>query len=803
MLTHVQREIRYKNNPGTGADRDQGIDSPDPGHALVIENVSSRRRFLKTAGLGSGLIVALNALPAGVAHAFDAYPTGAEAMPHKTVNDPVIFVSIDADGAVELVAHRAEMGTGSRTSVPMIIADEMEADWDRVSITQAEGDEPKYGNQDTDGSRSLRHYIQPMRQVGAAVRHMLEAAAAEQWGVKPAQVRARDHAVRLLDTEGPNGRETGQLLGYGELAEAAMKQPVPATEGLTFKTDDEFRYLGRGEVQITDLHDITTGKAVYGADIRLPGMKYAVVAHPPVVGGTLVSMDSSETMKVPGVEKIVELDGSMPPAKFAPLGGVAVVATSTWAAIQGREKLKLEWDGGKHAGFDTTEYEAQMRETAARPGKVLRRQGDPDTAFKNAKKVITADYYQPHMVHATMEPPVAVAHLKGNRLEVWAPVQSPYGTRTDAAETLGLDPADVRVNVTLLGGGFGRKSKCDFVLEAALVSRAIGAPVKLQWTREDDIRHGFNATTSVERLEAALDDDDQVVGWRHRSVAPTLFSLFAPDTGHASSLEAGMGLVDSPIHVPNLSIESGKAMAHTRIGWYRSVSNVPHAFAAQSFIAEVADALGRDPKDMLLELIGPDRKIDPKATGMPEDLWNYGEPYEEFPNDTARLRNVVEMVADRAGWGGSLPEGEGMGIAAHRSFVSYVASVVHVRMGKGGKLEIPEVHTAVDCGFCVNPERVQSQMEGAAVMGATLALYSGLTYEKGAVKEANFDTYKMARMTLYPEKVLTHIVEHPFSVHATGVGEPGVPPFAPALANAIFAATGKRLRDLPFGEKIV
>ena len=326
--------------------------------------------------------------------------------------------------------------------------------------------------------------------------------------------------------------------------------------------------------------------------------------------------------------------------------------------------------------------------------------------------------------------------------------------------------------------------------------------MKLQWTREDDIRHSFNATTSVERLAAAVDGAGKVVGWRHRSVAPTILSTFAPDPGLAMPLEVGMGLVDTPFDIPNLALESGEAKAHTRIGWFRSVSNIPHAFAAQSFVAEVAEALGRDPKDMLLELIGAPRVLDEQSDGLPEDLWNYGEPYAEFPIDTGRLRGVIELAADKADWGRPLPEGEGLGIAAHRSFVTYVASVVRVRLGANGAIEVPEVHTAVDCGFCVNPERVHSQMEGAAVMGMTLALHSAVHYENGAVRESNFHDYPMARMSAYPRTVHTHIVEHPFSVHATGIGEPGVPPFAPALANAIFAASGKRLRDLPFGEKV-
>ena len=766
----------------------------------VITNVS-RRGFLKGAGSAAGLVVAIQVFPSGVAHAFKAYPTGAEGMPHKTVADPLVFVKIGADGIVTLVSHRAEMGTGSRTNVPMVLADEMEANWSKVRIVQAPGDEPRYGNQDTDGSRSLRHFLQPMRQCGAAVRQMLEAAAAKQWGVDPKRVRAVNHAVVLLDGTGPAARETGRRLGYGELAKAAMAEPVPAFEALRFKKESEFRYIGKGEVQMIDLHDITTGKAVYGADVRLPGMKYAVVARPPVVGGKVKSFDAAEAQKVPGVERIVQLEGSMPPAKFAPLGGIAVVARSTWAALEGRKALKIEWDDGPHAVYDTEAFRKEMSQTARQPGTVVRKQGDPDGVFRNAAKVVAAEYYQTHMVHAPMEPPAAIADVRDGKAEIWASVQSPYGTRQDVAATLKLEEAKVTVNQTLLGGGFGRKSKCDFVLEAALLSREVGSPVRVQWTREDDIQHGFTHTTSVERLEAALDGQGKVVGWRHRSVAPSIGSTFAADTGLQMGLELGMGLVDTPFAVPNMIMENGKAMAHSRVGWFRAVSNVPRAFAIQSFVGELAHELGRDQKTMLLELIGAPRKLDLKEAGIAE-LWNYGEPYEEFPIDTARLRNVVELAAANAGWGRQLPKGEALGIAAHRSFVSYVASVVHVKVADDGSISVPEVFTAIDCGYCINPERVQSQMEGAAVMGMTLALYSGITYAKGKVEQSNFHDYQMSRMNRYPQNVSTTIVEHPFEVHATGVGEPGLPPFAPALANAIFAATGKRLRSIPFGEKV-
>jgi isoquinoline 1-oxidoreductase beta subunit len=387
-------------------------------------------------------------------------------------------------------------------------------------------------------------------------------------------------------------------------------------------------------------------------------------------------------------------------------------------------------------------------------------------------------------------------------VEIWAPVQSPWGTREDVAKALGVPIENVTVHVTLLGGGFGRKSKCDYVLEAVLLSKDVGAPVRVQWTREDDIRHSFYHTTSVERIEAAVDAGGKVTGWRHRSVAPSILSTFAEDSGYQFPIEYGMGFVDMPFDIANVRCENGQAMAHTRIGWFRSVSNIPRAFAVQSFAAELANALGRDQKEFLLELIGPARIIDPKAAGMPEDLWNYGEPYDVYPIDTGRLRGVVELAAEKAGWGKQLPAGEGLGIAVHRSFVTYVASVVRVKVEDDGTVRVPEVHTAIDCGFAANPERIRSQIEGAAVMGMTLALDSAITFENGAVQQSNYHDYDVVRCDNFPELVVTHIVEHPFSVHASGVGEPGVPPFAPALYNAIFNATGKRVRALPLGDQL-
>lgn len=782
---------------------DKDRSTAQPQALALIENVS-RRSFIGGVLKTSGVALALQIIP-GAAHAFDAYPTGGLTMPHGVVNDPHVFVAIDSDGLVTIVAHRSEMGTGARTSLPMVVADEMEADWSRVRVIQAPGDEPRYGNQDTDGSRSVRHFLQPMRECGAAMRFMLEAAAAVRWGVDRSLCKAKNHEVVQL-AKGANGTlsETEKTLGFGELATIAMSMPVPRRDQLTFKKPGEFRYMGKGKTQIVDLHDITVGKAVYGADVRLPGMKYAVIARPPVVGGKIKKFDATAALKVPGVEAVHQLGGWTAPAKFAPLGGIAVIARSTYAALQGRDQLVVEWEDGPHAAYNSPAYREEMVATARKPGKVIRNQGDPDSAFANAAEVFSAEYAQDHVAQAPMEPPVALARILDGKVEIWAPVQSPYGTREDIAKALNVPIDNVTVHVTLLGGGFGRKSKCDFAIEAVELSKKLGGtPVRVQWTREDDLQHAFYHTTSVERIEAALDKSGKVTGWRHRTVAPSIISTFAEDTGYQFKIEYGMGFVDMPFDIPNIRCENGQAFAHTRIGWFRSVSNIPRAFAVQSFVAELAHKLGRDPKDLLIELIGPDRILDTKTSGMPEDFWNYGEPYPEFPIDTARLKNVVNVAAEKAGWGKELPARQGLGIAVHRSFVTYVATVVHAEIGEDGTIRVPEVTTAIDCGFYINPERIRSQIEGAAVMGMSTAMYSGITFKDGRVEQSNFGDFSVARMGNFPKKVNVHIIEPTSPTHhATGVGEPGVPPFAPALCNAVFAATGKRLRSLPTGETI-
>jgi isoquinoline 1-oxidoreductase beta subunit len=758
---------------------------------VAIANVS-RRDMLKGIA-GTGVFVLAAQFPA-IRPAM-AYATGADKMPHGVVNNPHVFVSIAKDGIVTIVAARAEMGNGAaRTSLPMIVADELDADWARVRVVQSPGDEETYGNQDTDGSRSVRHFIQPMRQVGAGARKMLELAAAKRWGVDPSEVQVRLHEVVHKTSD--------MKLGFGELADDAAALPAPALDTLRLKSPSEFRYIGKGTISIVDLNDITTGKATYGQDVRLPGMLYASIERTPVVGGKVASLDDSAALKVAGVVKVVKIAGTPAPAAFAPLEGVAVIAKNTWAAMKGREALKITWDDGPNGTFDSTSYKAMLEENVRKPGRLERAEGDADAALKSAAKVVTAEYYSPHLAHASMEPPAATARIADGKLEIWTSVQSPGGSRDDIAKRMGFDQKNVILHNMLLGGGFGRKSKWDFVIEAALLSKAMdGAPVKVVWTREDDIKHGFYHTVTAERLEAGIDKDNKVVAWRHRSAAPSLFANFKPDDKYPGFIELGMGFVDTPFNVPNVRLESGEAQSHVRVGWFRSVNNVAHAWAIQSFVAEIAAELKRDPKDMLLELIGPARIVESPKKATTE-WWDYGEPTDVYPVDTGRLRKVAELAAEKAGWGRKMAPGTGLGIAAHRSFVSYIATVVEVAVDAKGNITVPRVDTAIDCGFYVNPERIRSQIEGAAVMGLSLAKYGEITLKNGRVEQSNFDDYQVIRHYEAPAVTNTHIVENSIDVPASGVGEPGVPPFTPALCNAIFAATGKRIRKLPIGSQL-
>jgi isoquinoline 1-oxidoreductase beta subunit len=698
---------------------------------------------------------------------------------------PNLWVGIATDGTIYIVAHRSEMGTGIRTSLPLALADELDADWNRVKIEQAIGD-ARYGSQDTDGSQSIRGFFDIVRQAGATARLMLVQAAAAQWKVSPADCETEPHAVVH--------RASGIKLGYGELAVAASKLPVPAKGDVKLKQPGQWRFIGKGAPSY-DINDVCTGKAGFGMDARVPGMVYASIEHPPVLGGQVKSVDDKEALKVAGVRQTVAVDPFKPPHAFQQLGGVAVIADNTWAALQGRRKLNIEWDHGPNAGYNSTDFKKELQEAARKPGKVARNIGDVDAAFSKGGKTLEAEYYVPHLAHASMEPPAAVAEFRDGKVVAWAPTQNPQAVQDTVAKALGIPKEAVTCNVTLLGGGFGRKSMPDYVAEAAILSKKVARPVKVVWTREDDIKFDYYHAVSAMYMKAAVDGGGRPTAWLQRSAFTPITSSFVPGANYGGAGELGMGWVDIPFDIPNLRVENGPATAHVRIGWLRSVANIYHAFAIQSFANELAVAAGRDPVDYLLDLIGQSRVINLKDVGYP----NYGSSPEAYPIDTARIRKVVEIAAEKSGWGKrKMGKGWGLGIAVHRSFVTTVASVVEVEVNGDGRIIIPRVDTVVDAGLVVNPVAVKAQFEGAAVFGTSIARTGEITATGGKVDQSNFHNYRVTRMADAPRQTNVYLVEN--NAPPGGVGEPGVPPFVPALCNAIYAATGKQIRELPLSK---
>ena len=760
---------------------------------LGVQNIS-RRTFLKSAGVTGAVVLGANVAPGSLISTARAQSNGTSVQPN-------LFVSIADDGTVTLTCSRSEMGQGVRTGIPMILADELEADWQRVKIWQAPGDETKFDpagkdQQNTDGSRSTRHHFEIMRQLGAAGRYVLEHAAAKKWGVDPSEVYAKDH--RLYHTG------TGQWFDFGEVVDAAADIVVPTGDAAPkLKDESQWKYIGR-DMPVVDNYDMSTGGATYGADISVPGMKIAVVARPPVYRGKVKSFDASAALKVQGVEQVIEIPALADdkPAEFRALGGVAVIGTNTWSVMEGRDRLVIEWEGGPNVKHDSSTYNDELVASAHAGGHVIRDRGNVDEALGTAAQVLEADYFVPYFIHTPMEPPVALVDATQMPVKVVTSTQAPNSVRQYVAEALGLEQTDVECEVTLLGGGFGRKSKPDFACEAAILSAKIGAPVRVQWTREDEIRHGFYHAASAHRLKAGLDGSGNVTAWHHSGAWPTLIALWAPQmrTGHA--IEYGLGLIDTPYNeVPNLRIENGEADAMIRVGWYRSVNNIQHAFAMNCFANELAEAAGRDPVEFLLELIGDADVMDLTMDGV-EGHWNYGDAIEDWPIMPKRLSNVLRVVAEKSGYGKTLPAGHGLGVACHRSFHSYVGTAVHVVVRDDGSLHIPQVDMAIDCGRYVNPEGVRKQMEGAAIYGHSVAMHGQITTTQGAVDQSNFHDYTITRMDDAPLDVRVHIVEDFTHLRPCGVGEPGVPPYTPALVNAIYNATGKRIRRLPIGDQL-
>ncbi len=718
----------------------------------------TRRSFIRSMGLASGgLIIACN------------IPSSDDKNAKRPFNgstfEPNLFVQLKDNGDLILIASRSEMGQGVRTSMTSIIADEMNADWKFVSIEQAIG-HPKYDNQNTDGSRSVRTLFETMRTMGATAKAMLIGAAAVKWQVEESVLKTENHYV--INTA------TNEKLFYGDLVKEAAEIAVP--ENPPLKNPEDFKYIGKG-LKSVDGAGFASGKPKYGMDIKIPDMKYAAIARCPVTFGTAKSFDKTKALAIAGVIDVIEVARIKKP--FGPLGGIAVIATNTWAAMKGKDVLEIEWDYGDNKSYSSESYDKMILANVHKKGKEIRNDGNVNKAFKNAEHVIESTFQLPHLVHAPMEVPNATAWVKEDgTCEIWAPSQAPQTARDNVAEFLETEKDTVTINVTFLGGGFGRKSKPDYIVEAAAVSKAINGPVQVVWTREDDIQHSYYHTVSAQYMKASLDKDGNVTGWLHRVAYPSIASTFAPDSGYAAGFEFGQGLINIPYQIDNVRCENGKAPAHLRIGWFRSVINIIQSFSVNIFVDELAAKAGKDPLQFRLDLIGNDR-IEESKSG--------------YHFDSAKLKNVLKTAAKNANYGKDLPEGHGMGIAMHYSFFSYIASIIEVSM-INGKLKVHNIHSVIDCGTAVNTDTIKSQMQGAAVFGMSLAYYGKITTKDGAVEQSNYHDYQMLRMNHAPE-VHVEIIKN--NDKPTGVGEPGVPPIAPAIINAIYNATGKRYYSLP------
>ncbi len=876
----------------------------------------TRRDFLRQAGLGAGaLVLGCHIVPPGILieNALDKiHQIFHEGFPLGN------FVGINPlDGTIIIMSFRSEMGQGIRSSLAAVLADELEADWSKVKIKQAEADGPRYAipngvpggkpsflvtdeaAQFADSSRSMAIYFPAMRIFGAGIRLTLLRAAAIGFGGNADDYEAVQHTVRH--------KVSGRSFPFHELLLFAAKvKPLPtqAEAEAVLKKPEKWRYIEKTTpMPFVDANDMVTGKAVYGADTDVsrlgrPGMLTAMIVRCPVANGSVKSFDASKALAVPGVKSVTEVlpkgfPGGGVGGGFFPHAGVAVVAENTWAALQGRRALKVEWDFGPNATYDSQAYHQELKESTDKPGKLLRKLGDVDAAFGVASKVVEADYYVPHLAQAPMEPPAAIALFENGHMDVWSSTQGPELTQhyvgvamldlTPAnmlralawqatelselmkddekeyqrdfnetiAKMLGVDQAGlfkirddlkkeirdkVKVHVTLLGGGFGRKSKPDYAVEAAFLAKQNpGVPIRVQWTREDDLQFSYFHAVSHQHLKAALDGDGKATAWLQRSAFPSFFATLFPSSpqlmvkaraayhnggeyGYGSAIERAHGLEDMPFEIKNLRIENCKAESHIRVGWMRSVSNIFHAFSIGSFVDEMAIAAGRDTKDYLLELIGTPRDLnqDLKAQGVVNfdnngfPTKDEGEPVKvlvHYPNDTGRLRGVVELVAKKSGWDEKVKQykrikGRGLGIAAHRSFLTYVAMVIDVSLNEANELTVNEIFAAIDCGIGVNVDRILAQMEGGINYGLSIALLGEISVKGGAVQQHNFDDYPVLRIHQTPKQIHTFIMPRTLPpddprTRPTGVGEPPVPPVAPALANAIVAAGGRRVRELP------
>jgi isoquinoline 1-oxidoreductase beta subunit len=705
-----------------------------------------RREFLKTgAAVGGGLLVSW----------YMPLPSAGAGKAAAGENQVALnaFVRIGTDESVTVIASHSEMGQGVYTSLPMLLNEELEADWSKIGVEAAPVDKiynhPIFGMQMTGGSTTSPAEWERYRKMGALARTMLVAAAAQQWKVDVASCQVEKGVVLH--------RASGRRATYGSLANAAAQLTPPAEVKL--KDAKSFTLIGKPTRRL-DTPSKTNGSAQFGLDVSLPGMLTAVVARPPVFGGKVAKFDASEALKVPGVKAVEQVES-----------GVAVIAEGFWPAKLGRDKLVVEWDLGPNAGLSTEQMTRDFVEQAKSPGAIAKKTGDPESALKTAAKTITAEYDVPYLAHAMMEPLNCVVDLRADSCEIWTGTQFETVDRANAAQVAGLPPEKVQIHTTLLGGGFGRRANpaSDFVREAVHVAKVAKAPVKVVWTREDDLRGGWYRPMWHDRFAAGLDANGEPVAWTHTIVGQsimlgTLFESFGIKDGvDSTSVE---GAADLLYGIPNLRVDLHSPKIGVPVQWWRSVGHSHTGFSVEAFLDEVAHAGGKDPYELRRKLLA----------------------------NQPRMLAVLDLAAQKANWGAKLPPGVGHGIAGHFSFDSYVAQVVEASVAKDGDVRVHRVVCAVDCGMVINPDTVKAQMEGGIVFGLTAALKTEITLKNGRVEQTNFHDYQMLRIFESP-KIEVYIV--PSTANPTGVGEPGVPPVAPALASAIFAVTGKRIRRLP------
>jgi isoquinoline 1-oxidoreductase subunit beta len=727
-------------------------------------SILNRRNFLKTSAAGgAALVIGFHLSPS-------AFAASAGDQEKKPVNPLTAWVRITPDNQVTLILGKSEMGQGIMTALPMILAEELYLDWQLFKIEQAPTN-PAIYDLGTGGSGSVAASWTPLRQAGAAAREMLITAAAQHWNVNRNTCKPQNGGIL-------HGARK-QFLTYGELADAASKLPVPDLDDVPLKSSRDFTIVGRNHNRF-ESRAKSTGTAKFGIDARPEGLLYAVIARCPVFGGKPARFDATKAKSVAGVRDVISIDPVAQGAFSA--GGIVVLADNSWAAMQGRKALDITWDEGSNAAESSQSLRQQFLDNASRPGKVVRNEGDANGVLASIEKKVDIVYEIPFAAHACMEPMNCTVHIRPDGAEAWVPTQAPQWAQDIIVGVTKLPPESVVVHTTLMGGGFGRRYQADFVMEAAQVAKAVGKPVMVLWTREDDMQHDFYRPASYHHMQGAVDAHGNLAAWKHFQTSTSIAAMWEKDGAEKPEKSEFATAAFIPYQTKNYRIEYTLAKSGVPRAWWRSVEHSSSGFVVESFVDELAAAAGADPLEFRLRLIGGDRKI--------PDFTN---PKEGKPLDTARLKVVLKLAAEKAEWGKPLPPGVTRGIAGYFSFESYTAGVAEVSV-KAGKIRVLRIVYAVDCGRPVNPNGITAQVEGAAIYGVSAFMKDAITIDRGRVQQSNFNDYQMPRINETP-LIEVHVINS--TEEPTGIGEPGLPVIAPAVCNAIFAGTGKRIRRLP------